>query len=207
MAAITLTEQNWEHIMVPILKAGLPRSGIDRSFPRDTLHGPTSLQGMGFLHPWHHQEITHLLVCLQQTPIRGTTGQRIAASTEQLRLELGLPGWLTDHDYEVFGALTTASWITTVWRFTSRFKIELRDSEAKLEERRTNDQFLMLAFAKAGFRGPELNKLNICRNFLHSVTLSDISTVNGQSMSLAAWLGTAHATQAAAQSTRGPGCK
>ncbi len=189
MAAITLTEKNWEHIMVPILKAGLPRSGIDRSFPRDILYGPTSLQGMGLLHPWYHQEITHLLVCLQQTTIRGTTGQLIAASTEQLRLELGLPGWLTDHAYEVFGALTTASWITTVWQFASRFKIEIRDSEAKLEERRTNDQFLMLAFAKAGFRGPELNKLNICRNFLHSVTLSDISTVNGQSISLAAWQG------------------
>jgi hypothetical protein len=52
MAAITLPESNWEHIMVPILKAGLPRSGIDRSFPRDVLHGPSSLQGMGLLHPW-----------------------------------------------------------------------------------------------------------------------------------------------------------
>jgi hypothetical protein len=51
MAAITLAESNWENLMVPILKAGLPHSGTDRLFPRDVLHGPSSLQGMGLLHP------------------------------------------------------------------------------------------------------------------------------------------------------------
>jgi hypothetical protein len=35
MATTTLSEKEWDHILVPILKAGLPRSGIDRSFPRD----------------------------------------------------------------------------------------------------------------------------------------------------------------------------
>jgi hypothetical protein len=42
MTAITLTKSNWEHIMVPILKAGLPCSGIDRLFPQDVLHGPSA---------------------------------------------------------------------------------------------------------------------------------------------------------------------
>jgi hypothetical protein len=89
----------------------------------------------------------------------------------------------------VFGGLATTSWIKTVWLFASRFKIEVRDSEAKLADRRTNDQFLMVEFGRAGFRGPESLKLNICRMFLHSVTLSDIGTVNGKSMSLSAWQG------------------
>jgi hypothetical protein len=119
--------------MVPILKAGLPRSGIDRLFPRDVLHGPSSLQGMGLLHPWCHQEITHSMVFLQQTMIGGTAGQLITATMEQLRLETGLPGWLMDHDYEVFGELATVSWIKMVWQFASRFKIEIRESEAKLD--------------------------------------------------------------------------
>jgi hypothetical protein len=71
------------------------------------------------------------------------------------------------------------SWIKTVWQF----------AEAKLADRRTNDQFLMVAFARAGFRGPELLKLNNCRMFLQSVTLSDIGMADGKSMSLSAWQG------------------
>ena len=57
MAVTTIKEQEWNHIMVPILKASLPRSGIERNFPRDVLYGPKRMQGFGILHPWYHQEI------------------------------------------------------------------------------------------------------------------------------------------------------
>jgi hypothetical protein len=189
MAAITLTEKDWNFIMAPILTSGLPRAGIDRSFPRDILYGPTSLQGFGILHPWYHQEIMHLLVCLKQTSLGGITGLLISASMEQLRLELGLPGWLTDHSYQLFKDLPTRSWITTVWQFLDRFKIELRNSGAVLLDRRTNDRFLMQEFARQGYRGQELVLLNTCRMFLHSVTLSDLCTVDGSALSTAAWHG------------------
>jgi hypothetical protein len=72
---------------------------------------------------------------------------------EQLRLEVGLPGWLTNHSFETFQPVTTDSWMTRTWGFASRFKIEIRDSEAKLQPSRTNDRFLMEEFASAGFRG------------------------------------------------------
>jgi hypothetical protein len=40
MAATTISEKEWEHIMAPVLKAGLPRAGIARTFPRDVLYAP-----------------------------------------------------------------------------------------------------------------------------------------------------------------------
>ena len=188
MATTTIDESEWNKIMTPILMSGLPRAGMDRKFPHAVLYGPTCLQGFGILHPWYHQEITHLLVCLKQTTLGGITGSLISASLEQLRLEVGLPGWLTDHDFPKFQVLATDSWITTVWKFTSSFKIELRDSECKLFHRRTNDLFLMEEFGRA-FSGQDLLDLNICRMFLHSVTLADISTVDGIAITLDAWLG------------------
>jgi hypothetical protein len=133
MAAVTLNEREWNYIMTPILRASLPRAGIDRTFPRDILFGPSDMQGFGILHPWYHQAIAHLLVCLKQTTIGGITGSLISASLEQLRLEVGLPGWLTNHSFETFQPMTTDSWMTRTWSFANRFKIEIRDSEAKVD--------------------------------------------------------------------------
>jgi hypothetical protein len=107
MAATTMIEREWDHIMKPILKAGLSRLGIERSFPHAILYGPQSLQGFGILHPWYHQKIVHLLVCLKQTTIGGITGQQISACTEQMRLDSGLSGWFTDHELEHHAALLT----------------------------------------------------------------------------------------------------
>jgi hypothetical protein len=67
MAATTMTEKEWNHVVAPVLRAGLPRACIDRNFPRDMLHGPECLQGFRIMHPWCDQEITHLLACLKQT--------------------------------------------------------------------------------------------------------------------------------------------
>jgi hypothetical protein len=138
MATTTLSKKEWNFIMGPILKACLTRSGIDRSFPRDVLYGLTNLQGFGLMHPWYDQELRHLLVCFKQTTAGGITGSLISASLEQLCLEVGLPGWLTDHAFETYRLLTTPSWITTVWAFASRFHIEIRDSETQLLPRRTD---------------------------------------------------------------------
>jgi hypothetical protein len=189
MAVTTMKEQEWNHIMVPILKAGLPRLGIERNFPRDILLGPKCLQGFGILHPWYHQEIVHLLVCLEQTTIGGITGHQISATMEQMRLEVGLPGWFTDHDFDIWEATLTNSWIKTVWKFAHRFKLAIQDSKTKLSLHRSNDCFLMEEFASAGYREQDLAHLNICRMFLHAVAISDIATINGAEITLAAWEG------------------
>ena len=90
------------------------------------------------------------MVSLKQTTIGGITGSRTLASLEQIRLEAGLPGWLADRNFESYQALTTASWLDhyAAWQFAHhRFKIEIRDSEAKLQGRRTNDGYRMFEFA------------------------------------------------------------
>ena len=188
MATTTMLEKEWNYIMAPILLSGLPRAGIDRNFPRAILYGPKSLQGFGIMHPWYHQELTHLKDCIKSTYHGGITGSLITASLEQLRLEVGLPGWLTDHDFSRYETLVTPSWITTLWQFSSRFHIELRDTATKLLPRRTNDSFLIHEFSRF-FTGPDLLVLNICSMFLHSRTLSDVTTMDGTSITLDAWNG------------------
>jgi hypothetical protein len=127
MATTTMKESELNQIMAPILRARLPQAGIEDNFPWDILYSPACLQGFGILHPWYNQESTHLLVCLKQTQIKGIMGCLLSASMEQLCLEVGLLGWLTDHNFSILQVLANPSWIAAVWEFASCFKIEIRD--------------------------------------------------------------------------------
>ena len=60
MQTSTLTKQEWESLVVPLNKAALPKSGLVRSFPHAVLYGPLKYQGMGAMHHWYNQELTHL---------------------------------------------------------------------------------------------------------------------------------------------------
>jgi hypothetical protein len=101
--ANAVTKKEWTHVMAPVLLSGLPHAaGLDRNFPRDVFCGLDCVQGLGITCPWHCQGITHLLVCLNQTQLGGITGCLISPDLEELSLEVGLPGWLTDRMFAAF---------------------------------------------------------------------------------------------------------
>jgi hypothetical protein len=107
MIATTIQEKEWEYIMAPMLKVGLPRAGFARTFPRAVLYGPSLVQGLEVFHPWYHQEILHLLTILNHTEQKTITGQLLTTSFEQLRLELGTSGYLTDTSYKTVQKMVT----------------------------------------------------------------------------------------------------
>jgi hypothetical protein len=189
MTATTISEKDWEDIMVPLLAAGLPRAGIASKFPRDVLFGPTTAQGFGVMHPWYHQQLLHIIALLEHTQQQTMTGQLLSTSYEQLRLEMGTSGYMTDNKYSTMKDLVTKTWITDLWAFVDKFKIKIHDDIGKLRLQRTNDRFLMNEFIIAGYHGKTLKELNECRMFLHTLTLSDIVTADGLEISMNAWNG------------------
>ena len=52
LLALTLTEDECNFIMPPILKSGSPKVGIYRNMPRAVVYGDTSHQGMGLHNPY-----------------------------------------------------------------------------------------------------------------------------------------------------------
>jgi hypothetical protein len=189
MTATTIKEKEWEYIMAPVLAVGLPRAGLARTFPRDVLYRPAQIQGFGIFHPWYHQEIVHLQALLEHTQQTTITGQLFTTSLEQLRLEMGTPGVLTDAPFKKLKAIVTETWLKDLWEFADRFAIQIRDTEEKLVQHRTNDKFLMKEFIQIGCTNQELQQLNECRIFLHAVTLSDIVTADGWEITIQAWEG------------------
>ena len=54
------------------------------------------------------------------------TGQLLVTSYEQLRLEMGTSGYMTDTSYRTMKASITKTWMTDLWDFADRFKIVIQ---------------------------------------------------------------------------------
>ena len=147
MMATTITEKEWDFIMSPIRKQGLPKMEVSSNFPSKVLYGPTKFQGMGIMHPFYTQEMSHLALCLSEGESQTITGELLRASMEQMLLEIGTPGHLLQLDYSTYGNIATDCWIKTVWKFAWENEIDITDTGPQLESYRWNDQFLMEEFA------------------------------------------------------------
>ena len=189
MTATTISENEWEEIMKPLLKAGLPRAGFVKTFPRDVLFGPTTFQGLGIMHPWYHQQLLHLIALFEHTQQQTMTGQLLITSYEQLRLEMGTSRFMTDIQYKTMKDTVTKTWITDLWEFVDQFQIQIRDDVRQITTKRKHDKIIMDEFVKAGYGGKSLKNLNECRMFLHAVTLSDIASADGEEITSHAWNG------------------
>ena len=180
-AATTITEEEWNSIMKPVIDLGLQKSGISRSFPRDVLFGPERCQGMGLIHPFHYQELEHLETILRTGNAHTTTGEHIERSLEWLKLELGMPGPVWELDYSLMSDCATDCWIKTVWKYCWEHHISLSDPTPELPLQREGDKHIMQAFVQSQkFSAKELRKLNVCRCYLRATTLSDICTADGK---------------------------
>jgi hypothetical protein len=151
----------WGYILVPLLKAGLPQAGLAQTFPRDVLFRSTTVQGFGVFHPWYHQPpLLHLIALLEHTQQDMMTGQLITTSYEQLQLEMGTPGFMTNIPFKTMKATVANTWITDLWEFVDHFQIKIWDNIEQLRSQEKNNKFIVEEFIKAGCVGNELKQLN-----------------------------------------------
>ena len=106
MPASTLTEKQWDSLFCIINKAALPKAGFVPTFTHDILYGPTLYQGLGTMHPWYEQELTHLQVFVDEVNKGSSCGLRFQITTEDLCRESGCPGNTTDIPMEILKAVS-----------------------------------------------------------------------------------------------------
>ena len=189
MEAMSLTRQQWDYIMAPILKVALPRSGIVRTFPRDVLYGPNKSTGMGMMHPYYRQYFKHLELAMKEILKPTITAELLTATMEQLKLEIGFPCENDDWDLPRFSQCLTNSWIKELLLFCDNEGIALHDTTANLELCTTADRYLMKEFANAHYTPSELKILNECRMFLRVISVSDLCTADLTKITNDAYLG------------------
>jgi hypothetical protein len=65
------------------------------------------LQSLGVMHPWHHQEISHLITLCKETQHGTPTGELLQVNAEQFWLDkLSLPGSFTDAPLKIVAPYT-----------------------------------------------------------------------------------------------------
>ena len=179
LLALTLTEDECDYIMSPILQSGLPRAGICRNIPRALLYGRKEHQGLGLNNLHTTMGITQVQVLLDNVWENTVTGDLIRVSMESLKLELGIKGSIFSHDFDMYGHLATNCWVKHLWKFVWAHSIEINDKVGEEDILRERDTMLTDKFATS-FKLGLLNKrdwkaANKCRLYLKVLTIADIA--------------------------------
>ena len=194
LPATTLTFQQLNSVMQPILNIGLPRSGICRKTSRDLIFAPIKYQGFGIRHPFLGQGIAKIrtLFDTRQT----LTQQLIDVSWAHMAVESGLGDSFLTHNIKWFYDLLSDGWIKSLWEFLSLYNITISrvDEKPQHQFRHQHDTFLMEAVAAKGHDITKRDRLsfNFCRMYLQVTLLSDISTADGVSVQKHLWKGIQH---------------
>ena len=85
----TFTAKECQKIQSPFFNALLPKLGINRNMPRDLLHGPSQLAGLGLVNLESEQLSMHVSGMIAQIRKRDRVGQTMLASIDALQIYLG----------------------------------------------------------------------------------------------------------------------
>jgi hypothetical protein len=186
----TFTRKECDMIMVPVLRVALSHSGVCNSIPRAIVYAPLKYQGLGVPDIFIEQGLTKLLRLIKfGRKSHHLTSSLIRHNCEAMKMEMGLNGYLFQHDPTIWDAMISATWLKRTWKFAAQHRIELRDNLEDFKMKRIHDELLMKKFQQMGFQGQDLYKLNTCRLHLQVITISDITDGTGERVTEAAWKG------------------
>ena len=191
LPAMTLSQQQYNSIMAPVLRSFLPQMGLNRNFPRDLLYSPKEIQGLDVKSPYIVQGIHHVSDIAEHQWKQTLTGKLLQCNLEQLRIEIGDnepilgPSFAGKSSY-----LLTESFVRSTAEFMVEQKVSLMEKIPKIPFLRENDECIMSRFNKSlNVSEATMKQLNKCRIYLRAFTLSDIVTGDGLRIRDEAWNG------------------
>ena len=181
LPATSLSADKLRSIMWQLLQSYLPKSGMNRNFPRDLLYADPMYQGMGVNNPYILQGCKHVHDMAEHMHKNTTTGQFIKITLEYLRVELGLNIDIMQTPYTNYTDLNlTNSWVLSTWEFCTEQGITFEDDTIKFPLLREGDSTINDIFLNStNVPKKHLKTLNKCRLYLRAFSLSDIVTGDG----------------------------
>ena len=135
---------------------------------------------------------------MQELSDRSQTGTLIRSVAEGFRLDIELNGTLATILWEKVKKYVTNTWYGYLADFVSECneriegnaqkRIDIIDNIELIPCFRESDCMIMHAFIKAGVHDEHLEILNIMRSSIKAVTLSDICTPQGRSITQQSWI-------------------
>jgi len=188
LALVTLTEDECNFTLAPVLKSGLPMAGICRNMPRADVYGDATHQGMGLHNLYTAMGIIKIQALVDNIWSDSTTGKLLQTSVETMKGELDTQGSIFKLDCKIYGHLATDCWVKYLLYFVYKNKIEIGDHVDEGPLLREKDSMLPKKFAIAEKRKlinrKEWEIANRCRLYLQVLSIVDIATGDGQAIDI-----------------------
>jgi len=125
LMATTLTMDQCQKIMSPILAQGLPSAGFVQTFPHTLAHGPLQFCGINIPNLFTEQTLAHIHMLLKfSNQPQDLMGFLLHATGELMRLELGIQGQLFEAP-TILQDIVMESWLKHTWLATRQNNIHL----------------------------------------------------------------------------------
>ncbi len=181
LLATTFSPVDANSIMAPILRQGLPRAGIVRTYPRPLVYGPNRYAGLDIPNLHTEQTILHIVQVLAIPDPTDVTAFLLRSCSELMRLELGWAGELFAAPI-CLEAMVTPSWLKHVWLTVQSLDISIHTGSG-CPPPRQGDIEIMRLFLQHSIRDADtLLSLNRCCMHLHAFWVSDLCTGTGDAL-------------------------
>jgi hypothetical protein len=184
------TRAECNYIMAPVLRVALSHSGVCRTIPRAIVYAPLQFQGLAVPDLFVEQGFSKIIRLLKfRQKATAIMSGLLRHSTEAMKLELGLNGYLLHHNFAKFNGIISPSCIKETWCFAVQQDICVSDNLPGFGDLRQHDRLLMEGFAELGLLEVELYKVNVCRLHLQVLMIADITDGSGEQITMNAWQG------------------
>jgi hypothetical protein len=134
MEAMHIAEKDWASIMKPMVRVVLHCSKLSHTFPHDVFYLSGNSQGLGVMQPWHRKGICHLITLCKATMHGLPMGKLLQVNSEQLHLEMGMPGSFSNGPFQLIAEYMTDLWLRDLLLYLHKYKVKLKDSLPKLKK-------------------------------------------------------------------------
>jgi hypothetical protein len=140
----TFTRKECDLIMAPVLRVALSHSGVCNNLPRAIVYAPLKYQGLGVPDIYIEQGLSKLMRFIKfGRKSQHLTSSLFSHNCEAMKMELGLNGYLLQHDPTIWDPIASSTWLKWTWKFAAQYRIQLRDNIPDFTLKRENDKLLM----------------------------------------------------------------
>lgn len=165
LAAVCLSESQCDKIMQPVLKAALPKMGINRNTTRVYIYGPTKYQGLEIPNLYTDLGVARLQLLLIHGNCSTQLGRSLTTIIEGHQLECGSLKSILCLDYRKYGMLVEDSLIKHAWELLLKSDLMIETNHAIPNLLRKNDSSIMDTIIEV---------------YLNAITIADLTEGNGQ---------------------------
>ena len=140
LAATIMSKKEIHFAMAPALNVGLSKSGICQKISRKIIFSTNKFQGLGLKDPYVTQGVRKIELLLN--PYNQLTRELIQETWQRAVYELGIGPNFLQHQYKTYQAITTRSWITSLWEFVSETGIQIQKLDTVNRFRTENDSYI-----------------------------------------------------------------